>query len=60
MEDVFESNETGAKVISASKATAVAQSKQGVGDEAYDFYLLLKSERMQGWTVPESLLEKLL
>ena len=60
LEDVFESSETGAKVISASKATAVAQSKQGVGDEAYDFYLLLKSERMQGWTVPESVLEKLL
>jgi hypothetical protein len=28
---------------------------RGVGNETYDFYLLLKSERMDGWRLPANL-----
>jgi hypothetical protein len=28
---------------------------QGVDNETYDFYLLLKSERTTGWRLPDSL-----
>jgi hypothetical protein len=29
-----------------------------VDNETYDFYLMLKSDRAQGWPLPESLKEK--
>lgn len=37
---------------------AQAQNNNGVDHETYDFYLLLKPERVQGWPLPESLKEK--
>jgi phospholipase C len=51
---------TGTAVINQTAATSVAQAKAANGEdnETYDFYLLLKSDRMQGWTVPDSLVEK--
>jgi hypothetical protein len=39
-------------------AVAQEKSNRGEDNETYDFYLLLKSERMQGWQVPTSLKEK--
>ena len=58
LDDIIQSfDESGAPVVNAQKATALAQSSNNRGEdnETYDFYLLLKSERMQGWEVPESL-----
>lgn len=37
---------------------AKAENSKGVGNESYDFYLLLKSERMVGWPLPANLKEK--
>lgn len=53
-------DENGTPVVDASKATQVAQQMNatGVDNETYDFYLLLKSDRTQGWPLPESLIEK--
>jgi hypothetical protein len=31
---------------------------QGVDNETYDFYLLMKSERTNGWTIPQGLRER--
>ncbi|HEX3437890.1 MAG TPA: alkaline phosphatase family protein, partial [Pseudacidobacterium sp.] len=41
----------------SAKAMALAQKvhAQGVDNETYDFYLLLKSERTTGWRLPDSL-----
>jgi phospholipase C len=61
LDDIFESfDETGAPVVNAGKATAAAQQKSSNGEdnETYDFYLLLRSERTEGWEIPESLKEK--
>jgi phospholipase C len=61
LEDIIESFDTsGAPVVNHAKATALAQSKNNRGEdnETYDFYLLLKSERMRGWEVPASLKEQ--
>lgn len=61
LEDIFSSLDvtTGRTVIDQVAATRVARAKAANGEdnETYDFYLLLKSDRMQGWTVPESLKE---
>lgn len=54
IDDIFQKNETGARMLDSRKAMGLAQSKQGEDNEAYDFYLLMKSERMTGWTVPRS------
>ena len=47
-------------MVNSAKATAVAQVKNNTGqdDETYDFYLLMKSERTQGWTIPATVKEK--
>ena len=39
---------------------ARAENNKGVGNESYDFYLLLKSERMAGWPLPANLREKVM
>jgi phospholipase C len=51
---------TGQATIDQAAAARVAQAKAANGEdnETYDFYLLLKSDRMQGWAIPESLKEK--
>jgi phospholipase C len=51
---------TSGAVIDSAKAIelAIAENSKGVGNESYDFYLLLKSERMDGWPLPTSLREK--
>jgi hypothetical protein len=61
LDDILESfDESGAPVVNSATATAVAQAKNNTGEdnETYDFYLLLKSERTQGWTIPVSVQEK--
>lgn len=61
LDDVFESLDvTSTPVINTSKATQVAQQVHATGadNETYDFYLLLKSDRTQGWSLPENLIEK--
>jgi phospholipase C len=61
LEDIIQSFDvTGIPQVSSSKAMALAQSKHNTGqdNETYDFYLLLKSERMQGWGLPSSLKEQ--
>lgn len=44
----------------SDQAMALAQKvhNKGVDNEAYDFYLLLKSEPTNGWRIPESLIGK--
>ncbi|HMG86815.1 MAG TPA: alkaline phosphatase family protein [Terracidiphilus sp.] len=46
--------------IDSGKAIELARvgNRTGLGDESYDFYLLLKSERMAGWRLPANLREK--
>lgn len=58
LDDIFVNNELGQRVFNSAKAQQVAAAKQGEDNESYDFYRLLKSERMQGWTVPQSLRDK--
>jgi hypothetical protein len=47
-------------VIDSAKVIEVARTEnsKGVGNESYDFYVLLKSERMVGWPLPANLKEK--
>lgn len=52
---VIQSSPTGVTPLDTTKATQLAQSKRGQDNEAYDFYLLLRSQRMQGWRVPAAL-----
>jgi phospholipase C len=58
--DIFDSLDSTGGVAKTEKAMAVAQAQHNTGqdNETYDFYLLLKSERMQGWGLPEKLKEK--
>jgi len=44
----------GGAVIDRAKAMELARTEnsKGAGNESYDFYLLLKSERMAGWPLP--------
>jgi phospholipase C len=58
LDDILESSPIGETALNVRKATALAESKQGEDNESYDFYLLLKSDNLQGWTLPEGLLEK--
>lgn len=60
LEDIFGFLDTGEKVVNTSKALEVARAANSTGqdNESYDFYLLLKSDRTQGWAIPESLKEK--
>ena len=39
-------------------ALALKKHSQGVDNETYDFYLLMKSERTNGWTIPQGLRER--
>jgi phospholipase C len=60
-QDIFNSfDQSGVPVVNSAKATALAQAKNNRGEdnETYDFYLLMKSERMKGWEVPASLKEQ--
>jgi phospholipase C len=58
--DIFDSLDVPGGVVNTAKAMQVAQEKANKGEdnESYDFYLLLKSERMQGWNLPANLKEK--
>ena len=58
--DIFDSPEAAGGKPNTKKAMALAQAMHNTGqdNETYDFYLLLKSERMQGWALPENLKEK--
>jgi phospholipase C len=58
LDDILELSPTGGIALNTGKATELAESKQGQDNESYDFYLLLKSDHMQGWTLPEGLQEK--
>ena len=40
------------------RAPARTENSKGMGNESYDFYVLLKSERMAGWPLPAKLREK--
>jgi phospholipase C len=46
--------------IDSAKAIELARSEnnKGIGNESYDFYVLLKSERMAGWPLPANLRDK--
>jgi hypothetical protein len=50
----------GCTVIDSAKAIDLARSEntKDLGNESYDFYLLLKSERMAGWPLPAKLRER--
>jgi phospholipase C len=47
--------------IDSAKAIEVARAEnsKGVGNESYDFYVLLKSERMAGWPLPAKLSQRM-
>lgn len=57
---ILESRSTRGAVIDSVRAMQVARTENsnGIGNESYHFYLLLKSERMVGWPLPASLNEK--
>ncbi|MGB6193501.1 MAG: hypothetical protein WBF42_13625, partial [Terracidiphilus sp.] len=58
LDDIIELfDESGAPVVNPARATTLAQSKNNRGEdnETYDFYLLLKSQRVKGWQLPASL-----
>jgi phospholipase C len=46
--------------IDSAKAIELARTEnsKGIGNESYDFYVLLKSDRMAGWPLPEKLREE--
>ena len=49
----------GAMIDSATAVqTARTENRKGIGNESYDFYLLLKSERTAGWPLPANLREE--
>jgi phospholipase C len=61
LDDILEGTGTGLPpLINSQKAMQVAQAKNsaGIGNESYDFYLLLKSRHMAGWPIPDSLVVK--
>ena len=60
LEDIFDSSDTGIPLINANKAMQVAQAKHnaGITNESYDFYRLLKSEKVAGWQIPDAMLTK--
>lgn len=49
---------TGLPVINVPEATTVSQQENSTGadEEIYDFFLMLKSDLMKGWTLPPNLL----
>ena len=46
------------KDIAKAIEFARTENSKGLGNESYDFYVLLKSERMAGWPLPPNLREK--
>ena len=61
LDDILELfDENGNPVVNTNRAmqVAVQKSNNGEDNETYDFYLLLKSERTQGWAIPDSAKEK--
>jgi phospholipase C len=56
LDDIFESLDTttGKPIVNAERATAVSAQSHATGadEEVYDFYLLLKSDRVNGWQLP--------
>ena len=60
LDDIFEGGGTGLPLINSDKAMQVAQAMNsaGVNNESYDFYLLLKSEHLAGWPIPDALVGK--
>jgi phospholipase C len=55
LEDILVDNGSGRTVPNSEQAEQIATAKQGEGNESYDFYRLLKSERTRGWTVRHNL-----
>ena len=61
LDDILEGTGTGLPpLVSAEKAMRVAkaQNSAGIGNESYDFYLLLKDQKMAGWPIPDALVVK--
>ncbi len=61
LDHLIESFDTfGAAMVDSAGAITLAQSKNNRGEdnETYDFYLLLKSDRIRGWEIPESLKDR--
>jgi phospholipase C len=60
LQDVFGTNSAGQTVVNTDAAMRAAQAKSSAGEdnESYDFYLLMKSERVRGWTVRHNLPER--
>jgi phospholipase C len=55
LQDIFNSlDATGKPVVNQERALAVSQQSHATGadEEVYDFYLLLKSDRVKGWPIP--------
>ena len=54
VDDILDGGGAGLPLVNESKATELAKAKNasGVGDESYDFYLLMKSADVTGWTIP--------
>jgi phospholipase C len=56
LDDIFESFDTttGKPVVNTQRAMTVSQQRHATGadEEVYDFYLLLKSDRVKGWPIP--------
>lgn len=59
VDDIFESFDqtTGRPIVSSTHAMAVSQQRHasGADEEVYDFYLMLKSDRVKGWTLPQGI-----
>ena len=51
---------SGGAVLDSAKTIELArsESRKSAGNESYDFYLLLKSERIAGWPLPANLREQ--
>ena len=61
LDDIFEGTGTGLPpLVNSEKAMQVAQAQNsaGIGNESYDFYLLLKDEKLAGWQIPDTLVGK--
>jgi phospholipase C len=56
LQDIFESfdQQTGKPIVNTQRALTVSQQRHATGadEEVYDFYLLLKSDRVKGWPIP--------
>ena len=56
--DILESfDENGKPIVNSERAMTVAKQKNATGadEEVYDFYLLLKSDRVKGWQIPKGI-----